>query len=65
MSVLVGEGKFRYEALSSWPKLPDGINLIETPGIGVNSYDQIHIFSRNTNHPVMIFDIWKLSNQLW
>ena len=56
MSILVGEGKFRYEALDSWPNLPEGINLIETPGIGVNSRDDVYIFSRNTNHPIMVFD---------
>ncbi len=56
MSILVGEGKFRYEALDSWPNLPEGISLIETPGIGVNSRDQVYIFSRNTNHPIMVFD---------
>ena len=47
MSIVVGKGKFRYEALDSWPNLPKGIQLIETPGIGVNSHDDIYIFSRN------------------
>ena len=56
MSILVGKGKFRYEALDSWPNLPEGIQLIETPGIGVNSHDDIYIFSRNTEHPIMVFD---------
>ena len=56
MSIVVGKGKFRYEALDSWPNLPEGIQLIETPGIGVNSHDDIYIFSRNTEHPIMVFD---------
>ena len=56
MSIVVGKGKFRYEALDSWPNLPKGIQLIETPGIGVNSHDDIYIFSRNTEHPIMVFD---------
>ena len=56
MSTIVGEGKFRYEALDSWPNIPEGINLIETPGIGINSQDDIYIFCRNTEHPIMVFD---------
>ena len=56
MSTIVGEGKFRYEALDSWPNIPEGIKLIETPGIGINSQDDIYIFCRNTEHPIMVFD---------
>ena len=56
MSIVVGKGKFRYEALDSWPNIPKGIQLIETPGNGVNSHDDIYIFSRNTEHPIMVFD---------
>ena len=56
MTVIVGQGEFKYEALEVWPILPKDINLLETPGVAVNSLDLVHVFSRNTEHPVMIFD---------
>ncbi|MDP6402388.1 MAG: peptidyl-alpha-hydroxyglycine alpha-amidating lyase family protein [SAR202 cluster bacterium] len=56
MTTVIGSGDFKYEALESWQKLPDGVNLIETPGVAVDSQDEIYIFSRNTEHPVMVFD---------
>ena len=31
VSVILGSGKFKYEALDTWPRLPDGAKLIETP----------------------------------
>ena len=56
MSVKVGSGAFTYEALDSWQKLPEGIKLIETPGVAVNSRDEVFALTRNTEHPVMVFD---------
>ena len=56
MSVTVGTGNFKYEAVDSWPTLPGGATLIETPGVAVNSQDEIYTFSRNTDHPVMVFN---------
>ena len=56
MGVTVGTGDFKYEAVESWPVLPDGARLIETPGIAVDSQDEIYAFSRNTDHPIMVFD---------
>ena len=56
MSVTVGSGNFKYEAVDMWPTLPDGARLIETPGVAVDSQDEVYTFSRNTDHPVMVFD---------
>ena len=56
MGVKVGSGDFKYEAVDVWPTLPNGARLIETPGVAVNSQDEIYSFSRNTDHPVMVFD---------
>ena len=53
MSITVGSGDFKYEAMDQWPILPPGVNLIETPGVAVDSQDRVYIFSRNTDHPVM------------
>ena len=56
MTTIIGSGDFKYEALESWQKLPEGANLIETPGVAVDSRDEVYLFSRNTDHPVMVFD---------
>ena len=56
MSAIVGSGDFRYEALDQWPTLPEGAKLIETPGVAVDSQDEIYAFSRNPDFPVMVFD---------
>ena len=56
MGAKVGSGDFKYEAVDVWPTLPNGARLIETPGVAVDSQDEIYSFSRNTGHPVMVFD---------
>ena len=56
MSAILGGGGFKYEALVGWETLPRGVRLVECPGVAVNSEDQVHILTRNTEHPVMVFD---------
>ena len=56
MSVIVGSGSFRYEALDQWEKMPDGVRLIEVPGIAVDPQDRVYAITRNPEHPVMVFD---------
>jgi len=56
MSLVIGSGDFQYEALESWQKLPHGVNLVETPGVAVDSQDRVYALTRNTEHPVMVFD---------
>ena len=56
MAVVVGQGDFRYEPIVDWVKLPEGINLSETPGVAVNSRDDVFALTRNVDHPVMVFD---------
>jgi DNA-binding beta-propeller fold protein YncE len=55
-SVIVGTGKFKYEALDKWEKLPQGVRLMETPGVAVDSQDRVYAVTRNPEHPVMVFD---------
>ena len=52
MSVILGSGDFKFEALDKWQKLPEGVRLIETPGVAVNSKDQVHAITRNTENPM-------------
>ena len=55
-AVLLGNGDFQYEALESWGKLPDGLRLVETPGVAVDSKDQVYALTRDKEHPVKVFD---------
>ena len=41
MGVTVGTGNFKYEAVDSWTNLQNGARLIETPGVAVDSQDEI------------------------
>ncbi|MCZ6544800.1 MAG: peptidyl-alpha-hydroxyglycine alpha-amidating lyase family protein [Chloroflexi bacterium] len=56
MTVELGEGDFRYEALPEWEQLPDGVTLVEVPGVAVDANDTVFVLSRNTEHPVMVFE---------
>ncbi len=56
MDATLGTGDFTYEHLEEWHRLPDGVRLVETPGVAVNSADQVHALTRNTDHPVIVFD---------
>ena len=56
MPVVLGEGDFRYEVVEGWLQLPAGVNLVETPGVAVNSRDEVFLLTRNTSYPVMVFD---------
>jgi DNA-binding beta-propeller fold protein YncE len=52
---IVGNGRFRYEALPSWAQLPQGWSFGEVAGVATDSRDRVFVFSRS-EHPVMVFD---------
>lgn len=56
MSTIAGSNTFAYEALIDWHQLPDGMRLHETPGVAVNSRDQVYVLTRNTDNPVLVFE---------
>lgn len=56
MNVKVGSGEFTYEALESWQNLPQGMKLVETPGVAVNSRDEVYAITRNVENPIVVFD---------
>jgi len=53
--VVVGKGEYRYQALPAWEQLPEGWDLIEVPGVAVDSSDNVYVFNRG-EHPVVVFD---------
>ena len=56
MNAILGSGNFKYEALDKWQKLPQGVQMFETPGVAVDSKDQVYAITRNPENPVMVFD---------
>ncbi len=53
--ITVGAGRFRYEAIISWEKLPAGWNFGEVAGVATDSKDRVFVFCRE-KHPVIVFD---------
>jgi DNA-binding beta-propeller fold protein YncE len=56
MSVRIGSGEFTYEPLAEWESLPEGMRLIECPGVAVDASDQLYVMTRNTENPVLVFN---------
>ena len=51
----VGTAPFLYRPIPHWPKLPNGWELLDVPGVAVDSHDRLIAFTRSP-HPVIIFD---------
>src|SRR3954470_21801350 len=54
-NVIVGTGRFRYEALVRWEQLPPGWRFGEVAGVATDSRDRVYVFSRS-EHPVTVFE---------
>ncbi len=55
MPNIIGEGDYRYEVIENWGKLPDGWRYGEVAAVGVDSKDNVYVFSRS-KHPMIVFD---------
>jgi hypothetical protein len=55
MSVILGEGDYRYRVEEGWGKLPDSFTFDEVGGIGVDRNDNVYVFNRG-EHPMIVFD---------
>src|ERR1700756_589350 len=51
----VGQGKYRYQPVEKWEKLPAGWSFGEVAGVATDSRDRGYVFSRS-GHPVTVFD---------
>ena len=56
LSVLLGQGEFKYRVIEDWAKLPDEWSFMDVAGVAVNSKDEVFVFNRG-EHPMIIFDI--------
>ena len=53
--MLYGTGKYTYELVDGWGKLPEGWSFVEVPGLAIDSQDRVYVLT-STDHPVMVFD---------
>ena len=56
LSILLGQGEFKYRVVEDWAKLPDQWCFMDVAGVAVNSKDEVYVFNRG-EHPMIIFDI--------
>ena len=55
MPITVGSGKYMYEVVEGWGKLPEGWEFKQVAGVAVDREDNVHVFNRSP-HPVIVFD---------
>lgn len=54
---LLGEGDWTYRMVNNWARLPDGWNMgTDVAGVAVDHHDNVYVFSRGAEHPMMVFD---------
>lgn len=53
--MIVGSGKYKYEVVENWAKLPASWSFVDVVGIAIDSKDNVYVFNRS-NHPMMVFD---------
>ena len=56
MGAILGEGDVKYEALDGWEQVPKGVTVLDTPGVAVNSRDEVYTIVRGAEDPVIVFD---------
>jgi DNA-binding beta-propeller fold protein YncE len=50
-----GSGKYTYELVEGWTKLPEGWSFKDVGGLVIDAEDRIHVLNRS-DHPVIVFD---------
>ncbi|MFC1952157.1 peptidyl-alpha-hydroxyglycine alpha-amidating lyase family protein [Chloroflexota bacterium] len=50
-----GNGKYTYELVDPWAKLPEGETFVDVCGISIDSDDKIYVFNRS-KRPMIVFD---------
>ena len=50
-----GTGKYTYELVDPWAKLPEGESLVDVCGISIDSDDRVYVFNRS-HRPMIVFD---------
>ena len=55
MAQIFGSGDFQYEYVDGWPDIPEQIELVECPGVAIDSQDRVYLLTRGPN-PIVVFD---------
>jgi len=55
MSVVQGQGEYRYDISNDWAKVPAGMEWREVGAIAVDDKDNVYVFNRGP-HPMLVFD---------
>jgi len=55
MSVILGEGTFRYAVAEGWGKLPTCWRYGDVAAVGVDRKDNVYVFNRGP-HPMIVYD---------
>jgi len=53
--MLYGDGKYKYELVDGWAKLPQDWSFLDVGGLTIDSQDRVYILNRSL-HPVMVLD---------
>jgi DNA-binding beta-propeller fold protein YncE len=53
--MIFGNDKLGYKLDKGWGKLPDGSNILDIPGIAVDSKDRVYVFNRDKQQ-VVVYD---------
>ncbi len=51
-----GSGKYTYELVDGWAKLPEGASFLDIGGISIDAQDRVYVLNRSAEHPIMVFD---------
>ncbi len=55
VSLVIGEGEFKYRPDPEWGRLPNGWRYVEVASVATDSADNVYVFNRG-DHPVIVFD---------
>ena len=49
-------GKYNYELVKDWAKLPESESILDVRSLSVDSQDRVYVMNAS-RHPIMILDI--------
>jgi len=55
MGTTLESGRFRYDVVEDWARLPDGWEFRDVAAVAVDRQDRVYVFNRG-EHPMMVFD---------
>jgi len=50
-----GSGKYTYEVVDSWAKLPEGASFLDIGGFCIDGLERVYVLNRSAELPVMVF----------